>query len=435
MTRLVIQWPDEARERVVAARGRLAVAGERLRARSFEDRLRAVAEVVSAWSSPDSPWRRELSAQLADTSPFHPDTLAEGLESALRSWNADRFVECARREIGAARPSEGLMLAPFECVSVLAGGSIPMPTLLSGLLPLVLGSTVLLRETSGDSVTAALLARSIAACDEDLARGVEILRFPAEDEEALDAFLASPCVVATGADATLAAIRSRLSVGQRYVPYAHRFSIAVLGPDSTADRAELERVARGLALDVARWDQSGCLSPVVVYLVDLPTSSRMRVARALAEGLEALSSTMPRGELSTAALATHASERAEARMRAAVTPEAALFEGRDFSVTLEAGPEPRPAPLTRFLRLMPVASLGELGRVLGPFSAHLSSAAVWGFTPQDLATLHAQLGQLGISRITSPGNLQTPPIDWPHDGMPLFLPMARFIQRDLQPLA
>ena len=60
MTRLEIDWPDEAAERVRAAEGRLRVAGEALARRPFEDRLAAVASVLEDWTAADSPWRREL---------------------------------------------------------------------------------------------------------------------------------------------------------------------------------------------------------------------------------------------------------------------------------------------------------------------------------------------------------------------------------------
>ncbi|MEE8165373.1 MAG: acyl-CoA reductase, partial [Myxococcota bacterium] len=314
--------------------------------------------------------------------------------------------------------------------SVLAGGSIPMPTLLSGVLPLVLGSPVLLRETSQDPVTGSLLARSIADRDESLARCLEVVRFPVEDASAMEVFLESPCVVATGSDQTIAALRSHLAPGQRFVAYGHRFSIGVLGPNAARDEANLDRTAAGLALDLARWDQAGCLSPVVVYLVGLAAPMRVQIAKRIADSLESLSLSRPRGDVSASTLASHAAERAEARMRAAVDEEASLFEGSDFAVVLEADARPRPAPLARFLRLLPVSSLEELDRALSPFSAHLSNAAVAGFDSIELATLHEQLTQLGVNRITKPGFLQTPPIDWPHDGMPLFLPMARFAQRD-----
>jgi len=430
MTRLDFNWPDAAGEIVRVARGRLAVAVESLRRAPFEQRLQTVASVIDSWSRVDSPWRRELSDQLAAQSTLDARTLDEGLESALRAWHRDRFVACARREIAAATQSGWLALAPFACTSVLAGGSIPMPTLLSGLLPLVLGSPVLLRETSQDPVTGSLLARSIADCDEALARCLEVVRFPVEDASAMEAFLQSPCVVATGSDQTLSAIRSRLAPGQRFVAYGHRFSIGVLGPNAAQDEANLDRTAAGLALDLARWDQTGCLSPVVVYLVGLTAPERIQIAKRIADRLEGLSVSRPRGEVSASTLATHAAERAEARMRAAVDDDASIFEGADFAVVLEADARPRPAPLARFLRLLPVPSLEELDRALAPFSAHLSNAAVAGFDSDELATLHERLTQTGVNRITKPGLLQTPPIDWPHDGMPLFLPMARFAQLD-----
>ena len=222
MTRLDFNWPDAAGEVVRVARGRLAVAGQRLRRLPFEKRLQAVAGVIDAWSRADSPWRRELSAQLSAESTLDARTLDEGLESALRAWDRERFVDCARREIAGATQSGRLALAPFACTSVLAGGSIPMPTLLSSVLPLVLGSPVLLRETSQDRVTGALLARSIADRDESLAGCLEVVRFPVEDALAMEGFLESPCVVATGSDQTVAALRSRLDALIMADPAANR---------------------------------------------------------------------------------------------------------------------------------------------------------------------------------------------------------------------
>ena len=110
MTRLDFKWPDASGEAVAAARGRLAVVGERLVRMPFEDRLRGVADVVEAWSCPDSPWRRELSSLFSTTSPFHRLTLEEGLEAALRAWDRDRFIDCARREIGGTTEADRLRL-------------------------------------------------------------------------------------------------------------------------------------------------------------------------------------------------------------------------------------------------------------------------------------------------------------------------------------
>ena len=172
--RLEFDWPDENAEHVRAAIGRLGVAGPELRALSFEERLKAVRDVLADWTAADSPWRRELAQTLADASGFSEGTITEGLDSAFRAWDPDRFVACARTELASARvpgdgdrdgdgQSEPRRLVPFDWTTVWAGGSIPMPTILSCLIPLVLGSPVLLRETRKDQVSAGLLARSIRA--------------------------------------------------------------------------------------------------------------------------------------------------------------------------------------------------------------------------------------------------------------------------------
>lgn len=430
MTRLVFNWPDEAGESVRAARGRLEAAGERLAGWPFEERLRRVAEIVEAWSVPDSPWRRELAERFASTSAFHRSTIDEGLESALRAWDPKRFMDCARREIGDGTGFARVELVPYSCTSVLTGGSIPMPTLLSGILPLVLGSPVLLRETSKDGVTGELLARSIAHSDRELGECLEVVRFAVEDDAAMDIFLDSPCVVATGSDETISSIRRRLTSNQRFVAYGHRFSIAVLGPQTTQSESLLERTTKGLALDVARWDQLGCLSLVDVYLVGLSPTASKRIAEGIAQALEGLSISAPRGEHPAQTLAAHSVERSEARMRAAVEKDAAYFDGGDFAVALESDARARPAPLMRFLHLLPTASASALERALAPFSSYLSSAALAGFDEPDSEIIGSQLKRLGVSRICVPGDLQTPPIDWPHDGMPVFVPMARFVQQD-----
>jgi hypothetical protein len=264
-----------------------------------------------------------------------------------------------------------------------------------------------------------------------------------EDAAAYDVALEAPCVVATGNDASLRAIATRLDGRQRLVGYGHRFSIGVVGPDLATRPAALDAAARGLALDVARWDQSGCLSPVAIYLVDLPRAAQERFAQALSERLDALAATMPRGELAPAAAIRFAEELAAARMRAG-TDGASVYPGTAHAVVLEADARPCPAPLGRFLRLHPVPSAPELSRALRPFSGHLATVALAGFPGEDTApaadrqggseTTHSamldRLLEAGVSRITQPGSLQTPPVDWPRDGLPLFLPLARFASAD-----
>ena len=99
-------------------------------------------------------------------------------------------------------------------------------------------------------------------------------------------------------------------------------------------------------------------------------------------------------------------------------------------MVLETDVRPRPAPLQRFVRLLPVDGTEALLESLRPFAGRLATAALDGFDPETTGRLDAALAVLGLSRVTRPGTLQTPPIDWPRDGLPLLLPMARFVRSD-----
>jgi hypothetical protein len=79
---------------------------------------------------------------------------------------------------------------------------------------------------------------------------------------------------------------------------------------------------------------------------------------------------------------------------------------------------------------LPLSSLTALGTALDGQEAPLSNVAIAGFVPEERNRLAHVLAQHGASRITSPGGLQTPPVDWPRDGLLLFTPLARFIQRE-----
>lgn len=439
MSGLEIRWPDAAAERVRVAIGRLEAAGPRLRARPFVERHGSVSRIVGELVATDSPWRRELVESFAATSGFSPQVVREGLDAALLAWDPRHLIASAERELAglSAEPESrarhtdpieggGLTLAPYAWTLVWAGGTIPMPTLLSSLLPLVVGSPVLLRESTKDPITGPLLARLLADCDAELAQAFVPLALDRGDDDALDELLRAPCVVATGSDATMSALANRLRVEQRFVAYGHRVSIAVLGRSLPFDR---DAVARALALDVARWDQTGCLSPIAAYLVGFDPSESRAFAASCHSALAELGATHPRGTLAPADGARLAAERASARMRAA-SGRAEVFEGGDSIVVLESDTEFRDAPLHRFLRIHTLAGSEALDGALTRLGAPLSSVALAGLAADERSRVVSTLTQFGASRLTEPGRLQTPRIDWPRDGMPLFTPLARFVRSE-----
>ncbi len=99
---------------------------------------------------------------------------------ALAGWTGDALRSLLDRELGGIEALEGSALrnaSGFEVTSVLLAGSLPSPTLLGLLAPLLLRSPVLAKTSAHDPVTAGLVADSVAAADPELGACIEIVSF------------------------------------------------------------------------------------------------------------------------------------------------------------------------------------------------------------------------------------------------------------------
>jgi len=421
--------PEEVTDRLAELRE----AGVELRRRPASDTLASLAQVLELWRDPGSPWRRRLETELPGVTGFSPENVHEGLARGLAPFSGDALLALARSELGdPARldTAGGSMLSGFDVTAVVLAGAIPQPSLLALLAPLVLRSPVLAKPASRDPVTPGLVAASIAAVDAGLGRCIAIAPFGSHDEACLSALLDASCIAATGSDASIAALAGRVRPPRRFIPSGHRLSVAALGPGALAGAA-LEAAAEGIALDVALWDQQGCLSPLAVYVVGRSDTAPDRLAECLARALADLERRLPRGKPDAAAGAAFLYECDSAELRAAAGGRVTLLGGaaQHFAVVREADAAPRPAPLQRFVRVHPVADARELRAALRPLAPHLAGVALAGFGAE-AAALARGLADLGASRLCRPGELQAPPLAWPHDNRPVLLPYARFTDRE-----
>ena len=406
---------DEVREAGV----RLEAAREALGDRSLAATVDSLAGLLDRWRDPASPHRRRLEAELPQAAGFSAETVREGLARALDTWTGDALRALVDAEIGGDPAVRG-----FARTSVLLAGSIPMPTLLSLLLPLLVHSPVLAKTASRDPVSAHLFRDSLREIDPALGACLEVLSFSSADDERSQAFFDAPCVVATGSDETIREVRGRVHADTRLIAHGHRLSLTALGNDAIAGGGR-DEVAGRVAVDVALWDQLGCLSPVAVFC-EGSESDCDAFAQRLHEALSAAERRWPRGELSTAAVAAVRRERDEAEMRHAAGRDVAVRGDAmmRWSVVREDDAAWRPAPLHRFVRLHPVPDEGALLASVAPVAEHLAAVALEGFGEREHA-LRERLSALGASRICAPGALQSPPLDWHREGELLIRPLLR----------
>jgi hypothetical protein len=415
-----------SRALVEAAASRLRAAGLALRARPRGEVLDEVGAVFDAWRDPRGRWQRELTRRLAAETGFSEANIAAGLALGLHAWNADALRALHACELGdpgkASGAAAGRLAEGFPLTSVVLAGAIPMPSLLQLLLPLCVQSPVLAKAASRDRATPALLVESLRALAPQLASSLEVVDFDRRDEAAVAAFSAAPCVVASGTDETIEQLRAHTTPSQRFVGYGHRVSIAVLSADALD-----ESTARALAFDASLWDQLGCLSPVAIYAVGAQDAQLERFAARLAQAFEERERDAPRGAVGAEIAALIHREREEARFRSASRGRGAVHapgQNSLWTVVLEGDAETREAPLHRFLRVHPVDDAASLERVIAPVARHLSCVALAGFGAGEEA-ISERLIAAGASRVCTPGQMQAPPLDWPHDGQPVLLPLVR----------
>jgi hypothetical protein len=423
--------PAEIRDRLA----RLRDAGAALRRRGARARIDALAHALDGWRDPRSPWRAALEAELPAATGFSPAMVREGLARGLAAWTGDALRALVAAELGGPAALAGdapLAASGFGTSAAILAGAIPMPTLLALVAPLALGTPLLARASARDPVTPRLVARSLAETDAELGACVDVVSFPSASEPLVDALLEAECVSLTGSDETVSALRARVRGARRVLVHGHPLSLAALGPGATRGPA-LERAAAGLALDVALWDQLGCLSPIAVCAVDADPAAADRVADALARALERAEREWPRGRVDAAVAAEIAAARGEAELRAAAGRPLAVLASRGtrWTVVREDAPALRPGPLHRFVRVHPAEAPEDFLAALAPLARHLAAVAVAGFGPQAAALARA-LACAGASRVCAPGRLQAPPLAWHHDGEGVLAPHARFTDLDAE---
>jgi hypothetical protein len=362
----------------------------------------ALDRALLSWRDPHSPFREQLRREHPV---FSAPVLDLGCDLGLRDWTRLRLEELRAREVPAA------CRVP-ELAAVWLAGSIPGSAFAALLHPLLAGSAVYAKPSSGDPVSPRLFLAALQAADPEVGRALCV----GEDDEVLSH---ADAVVVHGRDETVAQLRARVPVDRIFVGHGHRLSVAAVGAE-----VEVEKAAERVGLDIALYDGRGCLSPATVLVEEVPRGRARAFARALATELERLSLRLPRGKLDASEeIWVH-----DLRAGAAVSADRELFASKgstEWTVILEP-PECRPPPgMLRAVSVVPVADVDTLSVWCRGLAPHLSSLgqAGWGNRASLLSGVAARAGG---SRVCPLGRMQLPPIDWNHDGIG---PLSALVRR------
>ncbi len=375
---------------------RLTASAPALRAIFDDDLLAAWNDTVAAFLNANSPERRALDPDLLAATRLSPAGLDRGLRTIGTGMAGEPAAAALRRAPKQQQDGFSLVVLPAN----------PPALMLQSLLPaLAARAPVLFKSSRAEPFFApAFLAA--------LGRRRPILRnaYATATWTGGDASIEAPLcararlVAAYGNESTIASIAA--AGPRKLVTFGPKLSLGWVGPD-----ADVNRAARGMALDIALFDQRGCLS-VEAVLVDRTAADPF--ADALAEALGELATELPPGRSNAADRAGVRLAREDADLRGLAWSGDALDAG---TVIVENDATISPSPGLRTVRIHSVSEFPTLY----DWNGRIQGIAVAGHTP---ATVRRAFEQAGVSRFAPAGELQATDAAWRNGGIDLAAELA-----------
>lgn len=342
---------------------------------------------------------------MASAASLSPQGLEAGLDVVVRGVRTDG----ARELLHTAPPAH-----PLPPALAVLSSNVPGLALQCLLPALAARRPLLLKTPSAEpGFTPWLLAR-LAAADSRLEGALAAATWPGGDRAVEDHLLPHfERVIAYGGDGAIRDLEGR-AVADGLVDHGHRISLGLALASPGLDPAvDVESVARGLARDVALFDQRGCLSVHAVLVVGSTSEDlALQLASALRDRLAELAVELPPGPAEPGRLAATRSAREEAIMAGHrvldLPPSQTMRHGTVIVLPAivqpldEIDPARLESPGLRSVRIIPLSSRTQLWDVLEAWRGRLQGVALAGTDPE----IENGLRRLGVTRIASPGRLQ-----------------------------
>ena len=398
-----------------------------LKSRTVAEVAAAIDRAVARLLDRNDPWRQKAERLLPLVTGYDAEMVRLGLTGYLKTFRgpelrkfiAEDFANPTVLDDFQPMPKGGFARAfgPELLLHVWAGNvpGLPLWSLISGLL--VKAGTVG-KLPSAEPLFAGWFAQILAEIDPDLADCIAIVWWKGGDEATERAWLSrADTVVAYGGNDALEAVRARVPVTARFLPYGHKISFGMVAR-SALDAGKAGTVARQAAYDVARYDQQGCYSPQTFFVERGGRVSPREFAGYLAHELDAIGSKFPRRPLSMGEAGSVAAWRNAEETKGFADPSRALLgdpAGSWAVAYTDAADGLCPCGLNRTVTVVAVDRLADAVPGLAPYRAFLQTVGI-AASPEELFALAGTLGAVGVTRLCALGRMTAPEAGWHHDG-------------------
>jgi hypothetical protein len=399
---------------------RLEGAGDALRARSVASIAESVGAAWGRIADPERALGRAAREQLPASTGLTLPMVAWALASTFDRAGPEQLASLVRQ----MEPPEGSIAAPARSSVLVLAGNVFTACVQPWTLSLLARAPVLVKASSKDDTLPRLFHAALAEVDEGLADACGVVTFPG-GTPSLEATLLSRADVVSvyGSDATVASIRARLSGGTELVRHGHGLGVGFVGRRALASEETTRAAAAAFALDVAAYDQRGCMSPHAIWVERGAPIDALGLTRALASELERCGKEIPRGALPTEVGA------AQLQWRGVAAARGELLEGDGWAVSYEAGAALRVSPGWRNVMVLDAPGPEAFARSLSPLGVHLKALGVAG-SAEERRAIALSLPPSLAPRVCAAGEMQRPSLDDLADGRVPWHGLVRFTQVD-----
>ena len=421
---------------------RVRTASQRhLKTRNLSSIIAVIDTAVARLLDEQDPYRQQLAEWLPRCSGLAPDMVRLGLNAFLKTFRAlqlqrfvaEDFANPKMLDEFQPRPKGGWAKAvgPDLLLHVWAGNvpALPLWSLVSGLL---VKAGTLGKVASAEPVFASLMARLLVEVEPRWADCLAVVWWQGGDvAQERVAFAQADVVLAYGGNDSLSALQQQVPITTRFLPHGHKLSFGMVAASALSIRKGQE-VVQQAALDVMRYEQSGCYSPQVFYVARGGRISPLEFAQRMLAELQALQPRFPRRALSLEEAAAVAAWRESQAIQSLSHPECTVLGQADDPACVVYSDQAmalQPTALMRSVLVVAVNHLGEVPALLKD-ARHVLQTAGLAASPEELMPLAQALGDVGVTRICAIGAMTSPEAGWHHDGRFSLLDLVRMVDID-----
>ena len=397
-----LELPELSPAALIDVAERLRAAGPALRQVPVEERIAIIDRVAARWLSPDFPLRRLAVERLPLVTGYPARAVSQSLDNLWGALRSSDLRGVVRAELDDVREPSGLALHVLS-------GNVPGAGVFGLIAALLAGVPSLVKTARREPLLPALIAGSLATEDPRLGAALAVTPWTGGDV-GLDraAIAAVDLVLAYGRAESLGEIAAHEPA--RLLSFGPRVSVGLIA------REALDRhTAATCAMQVALFDQQGCLSPQLLFVEDTPATPRF--VEAVLDELGRLETTLPPAPLSLAEATASWRHLEQARWRAQESEPLTVHAGPGgrFSIVCDRSGIVPTSPLNRHVVVVPISQLGTAEQTLSQIAGCVEAVGYAGPTarlPEAVTVATA----CDAPRLCPLDRMQQPPFGWRQSG-------------------